>query len=669
MGNVGTVTKLLAQFVPAARRLTWQLELAKSALTSRWGRFCAGACPEQIWNTCLRMSEKFAAASEKSKNSIFWGGFGLAALVILTYLPAVRGGFIWDDDSHLTQNPCIIGPLGFKGIWTSPSAVYYPLVLTSFWIGHALWGFNPLPYHLVNILMHAACGVLLWRVLRALRLRGAWLGAMLWALHPAQAESAAWITELKNTQSCLFYLLAILFFVTWRAPKTGEKSSSAHYALALVCAVLAILSKSSTVMLPVVMGLCAWWMEGRWRWSNILALAPLFLISAAGGAWTIWEQQFHSGALGPEWHHTLPERVVIAGKVIWFYLGKLIWPHPLIFIYPRWRIDATRPAAFLPTLAAAVLLVTLWWRRDGRARPLFFAFGYFVVSLLPVLGFFRVYFFRYSYVSDHFQYLAGMGPLALAGGAIMGAVDFCKSESRWLKPAVVGALALGAAALTWQHEQVFQNPTTLWTRTLEENPDATLARVNLAAEFVDAGHPAEALAQSKMFLDDYSDDPTVLNIMGSANLELGHLDAAIDYFQKSIAKKADDPRPWYNLGLAMAQKGRMDRAEMLLEKAAALDPGAADVHYQLAILLLRRHQDREAASHLRRCLEINPADFQACDRLAWILATSPEPALRHGPEAVELALKANYLAAGRLASLLRTLAASYAEFADFPQAI
>src|ERR1019366_8057110 len=182
----------------------------------------------------------------------------LVAAVFIACMPVWQAGFIWDDDYHLTQNPCIVGPLGFKAIWTSSAAVYYPLVLTSFWVQHALWGLNPLPYHLVNVVLHAACAILLWQVLRQLNVPAPWFGAALWALHPVQVESVAWITELKNTQSCFFYLLAILFFLKWQADgsRAGRRGSEGVYALAMLCGVLAILSKASTVMLPVVLGLC-----------------------------------------------------------------------------------------------------------------------------------------------------------------------------------------------------------------------------------------------------------------------------------------------------------------------------------------------------------------------------------------------------------------------------
>ena len=337
--------------------------------------------------------------------------------IVLAYCGVWRFGFIWDDDLHLTRHPAIIGSAGLISVWLTAAATYYPLTTTSFWIQHAIWGFNPGPYHLVNVLVHAACAVVCWRVLVRLNVPGAWLGAALWGLHPVQVESVAWITELKNTQSCLFYLLSIRFFLKWLRPRGGPRATTQRilYALSLGCAILAILSKASTVMLPVVLMLCVWWMERPWRWRRNIALIPFFLISAVASAWTIWEQQFHSGALGPEWAQTWSQRAIAAGLDIWFYLGKLVWPHPLIFQYPRWDIVTSQPLLYLPLIAAIAAAIWIWRTRNGKMRPVFFAFAYFIVSLFPVLDFFNVYYFRYSFVSDHFQYLAGIGPLALAG--------------------------------------------------------------------------------------------------------------------------------------------------------------------------------------------------------------------------------------------------------------
>jgi hypothetical protein len=350
-----------------------------------------------------------------------WGVL-LIAFVFIAYAPVFHAGFVWDDESHLTQNPCVVGPLGLKEIWTSTRAVYYPLVLTTFWALHKFVGLDPLPYHILNVLMHAGSAVLLWRVLRQLHVRGAWLGTALWALHPVIVQSVAWVTELKNTQSCVFYLLSVSFFLNWeeqaRVRRVARIKSTLMFGLSLACFVLATLSKPSVVMLPVVLALCVWWRRGRIGWQDAVPLAPFLVISALASAWTIWEQKFHASAVGPEWAQTWPERLVIAGRAIWFYLAKLFWPHPLIFIYPRWEIHPSHLMAYVPLLATGVALILLWLLRGKASRAVFFAAAYYVISLFPVLGFFSVYFFRYAFVSDHFQYLASMGPLALAGAAI-----------------------------------------------------------------------------------------------------------------------------------------------------------------------------------------------------------------------------------------------------------
>ena len=303
----------------------------------------------------------------------------------------------------------------------------------------------------------------------------------LWSLHPVMVESVAWITEMKNTQSGFFYLLAILLFIKWHEARnhTDARFAGRQYALVMVCAVLAILSKSSTVMLPVVFGLCWWWLDGRWRWRNIAWLSPFLAISLAASAWTIWEQIYHAGALGPEWNQSLPERVVIAGRVIWFYLGKLAWPHPLMFIYPRWQIDALNPLAYLPALAAAGGLLFLWLKRNGRTGSLFFAAAYYVTALFPVLGFFSVYFFRYSFVGDHLQYLASIGPIALAGAGIDTAFSFFRKRGQFLKPAVCGILLSALGLLTWQQCAQYADAEVLYRTTISRNPSCWLAYNNL----------------------------------------------------------------------------------------------------------------------------------------------------------------------------------------------
>jgi hypothetical protein len=310
-----------------------------------------------------------------------------------------------------------------KEIWTTRAADICPLTLTTFWVEHALWGLNPRAYHLVNVLLHAACALLLWQVLRSLRVPGAWLGATLWALHPVMVESVAWVTEMKNTESCLFFLLAILFFVRWlRAKDLSVRTGGGwNYALTLLFAALAMASKSSTVVLPVVLCLCAWWVEGRWHWGNVTRVVPMFLMAIVAGTASIWTQRFFLEEIGsdPQWARTWPERLATAGDAVWFYLGKLLWPHPLITVYPRWQIPAAPWAPSLALLGMFVILFIFWLKRHAWSRACLFAFAYFLVALLPALGLIDNSIFRYSPVFDHLQYLASIGPLALAGAGLV----------------------------------------------------------------------------------------------------------------------------------------------------------------------------------------------------------------------------------------------------------
>src|SRR6266513_2143609 len=544
------------------------------------------------------------------KRDSLWA-FLLIALVFISYARVFNADFLWDDESHLTQNPCIVGRLGLKEVWTTTRAVYYPLVLTTFWILHNFVGLSPWPYHLLNVLLHAGSAVLLWQVLRQLNVRGAWLGAALWALHPVMVQSVAWVTELKNTQSGFFYLLSIFYFLKWDKETADcaddtdrSKQNSPHqqtkppfrrladlsavalakvdspfrvwlwFGPSLVFFILAILSKPSVVMLHLVIDLCIWWRTGRIRWRHLLALAPFVLISALASVWTILEQKFHAGAIGAEWAQTWPDRLIIAGRAIWFYVAKLAWPHPLIFIYPRWKINSSQLIAYLPLVAAMAGLLALWLIRVNWSRAAFFAAAYYVVSLFPVLGFFSVYFFRYSFVSDHFQYLASMGPLALAGAGIVTAVGrlgelrkLSRADTNALQfsgdriatiglkslllPAISGTLLLMLGFLTWRQAAVYHDLVTLYTATLARNPGCWMAH--------------------------------------------------------------------YNLGIVLRDQGEMDQAITHYRQAVALRPNYAEAHYNLGRLLVQKGQLDDAIAHYKKALEINPADAEAHNNLGVTL--------------------------------------------------
>ena len=559
-------------------------------------------------------------------------GFVLGAVLVITLVAAygvsLRGEFLWDDDLHITANPTIIGPLGLTEIWTTARANYFPLVLTNFWVQHALWGLDPLGYRLVTLACHALAALLLWRVLLQLRVPGAWLGAALWALHPVQVESVAWICELKNTQSAVFFLLAIGCWLKWIGvgrgfsppagdagiPEGGRKpcltsNRRRSYGWALCFALLAILSKPSTVMLPVVLGLLTWWVHRRLIWRDLVPLLPFLALSGAAAAWTIWEQRVNSGAEGAEWAQTWPERFVIAGRVVWFYLGKLVWPAELMFIYPRWSSDATRVLAFAPLAAALATLSFLWWRRHTVLRPMFVTVIFFGALLFPVLGFFSVYFFRYSFVGDHFQYLASMGPLALAGAGLTVLVErFCPAGGRaYTLRGIVPVVVLGAlGVMTWRETGQYLNKEALWRTTLARNPEAFMAWANLGATLAEKDRHPEAILAFRRALQLRPQDAPVLNDLGCSLVLLERSAEAIPFLERALQHRSGFGDAHNNLGNALSRVGRGDEAIAHYERAVKFKPTHAEAHNNLGCELVLKGRLPEAIASFEEAIRLKP---------------------------------------------------------------
>ena len=331
-------------------------------------------------------------------------------------------------------------------------------------------------------------------------------------------------------------------------------------------------------MLPVVLGLCWWWMEREWlvkerqvRIDNALLLAPFFAISGAASVWTIWEQKYANHALGVEWSQTWAQRAVVAGKDIWFYLWKLAWPHPLTFIYPVWNTEAARVTGFLPLNAVVLVMLGLWMGRNRGTRGMFFATAYFVISLFPVLSFFNVYFFRYSFVGDHFQYLASIGPLALAGAALAWVAKWSTEEKRLIYPALCGALLVVLAALTFLQTSVYYNLETLWRCTLADNPDAWIAQYNLAGILV----------------------------------KQGRLDEAIEHYQAQLRllPRSTEGRGSYANVLVM--QGKLPEAVEQFHELLRIDPNSVEGHAALSTALLRMNEIPEAISEAQQAVELS----------------------------------------------------------------
>ena len=382
------------------------------------------------------------------------------------------------------------------------------------------------------------------------------------------------------------------------------------YALTLLFAALAMASKSSTVVLPVVLCLCAWWVEGRWHWRNVVRAVPVFLMSCVASAVSIWTQRLQQAAAAdPQWARTWPQRLAAAGDAVWFYLGKLLWPDPLITIYPRWQIDAGQWISYLPLLAVILLFSILWLklRSDGAgSRACFFAFGYFMTALLPVLGLIDTFIFRYSLVFDHFQYLASMGPLALAGAALARAADYVVPRRPWLQSALCAGLLIVLGIASWQRTSVFKTHETLWSDTLAKNPDSWVGHNNLGLTLFENGQPDEAIEQFQKALELNPDYVDAHSNLGLVLVQIGQLNEAIAQYQKAAEINPNNAAVHYNLGVALSQKGQLDEAIAQYRKAFEINPDHAEAHNNLGNALLQKGQLDEANDQYKMAVKINP---------------------------------------------------------------
>ncbi|HUB68292.1 MAG TPA: tetratricopeptide repeat protein [Candidatus Methylacidiphilales bacterium] len=548
--------------------------------------------------------------------------FGLILMlaVILIYTPVWQAGYLWDDDINITANPCIVGPLGLKEIWSTRAADICPLAFTTFWLEHALWGVAPLPYHLVNVLLHGICAVLLWRVLTDLKIPGAWLGAALWALHPVQVESVAWITEMKNTESGLFFLLSVRFFTRYIETEDHHGQTDRwNYVWALLFAALAMASKSSTVILPGVFCLCAWWVEGRWQWRNLVKVSPVALMAIFPSALTLWTQKL-GGGNDPQWTRTWPERLVTMGYEIWFYLGKLLWPYPVMAIYPRWQIDAGQWFSYLPLAVAIAVLFIFWFGRRSWARPWFFAWVYFLMALLPVLGLVNIYFQRYSFVADHFQYLASMGPLALAGAGLVRFFAWIIPGRLWQEAIFYTGLGLLSVLgiLSWRQAWAYQSKEALWTDTLSKNRNCWVAHYNLGAVLSEKGEVDAAITQYEETLKLNPNYAEAHYNLGNSLLQKGQVDAAITQYEQAVAIDPNYAEAHANFGNALLQRGQMDEAAGQFQKALEIQPNFVLVHYDLGNVLAQMGRVDEAFIQFQKALELNPHFADVHDSLGNI---------------------------------------------------
>lgn len=535
------------------------------------------------------------------------------AATFIAYWPSFSGDFIWNDSDYVTA-PALRSVHGLVRIWTELGATqqYYPLLHSFFWGQCLFFGDHPLGYHVVTLLLHAGSAVLFALLLRRLLAKKGpeqpdnatpWVAALLFALHPVHVESVAWITEQKNTLSLAFYLTAALIYLRF-----DETRRYRTYFAALAWFVASMWCKTVTATLPAALLVVFWWKRGRLDWRrDVLPLLPFLAVGAAAGMFSSWVERTYLVAQGGEFDLPLLSRGLVAGRAVWFYVVKLIWPFDFNFIYPRWEVDPVVWWQWLFPLGVLAVGVALWTLRHRNRAPLA-VFLFFVGSLFPVLGFVNLYGAIYSWVWDHWQYLPDLGPIALAAAGLTACWRRVPPSARWLGQCLAAAFALSLGALIWSHCEMFHDDQTLYRTTIARNPGCWMAHNNLGV--------------------------ILLNLPD-------RLDDAVAEFEETLRLKPDHVRAHCSLGMAwMKMPGRLDDAIAQFEEALRLDPNSYDSHYNLGVAWSRLPGRREdVIAQYEEVLRLKPDHAEAHINLGCIWMEMPgrlDDAIVHFEEAVRL---------------------------------
>jgi tetratricopeptide (TPR) repeat protein len=596
----------------------------------------------------------------------------LFCLVLAVYLPSLSSFFIWDDDDYVTENSTLRSLGGLRQIWLEPEATpqYYPVVFTTFWVEHHLWGFNPAGYHLVNAALHAANVVGVWLILRRLAVPGAWFAAALFGLHPVHVESVAWVTERKNLLSASFYLLALWQFLAWveKSPTESHAPASRHelrsYLLGFCFFVGALLSKSVTCSLPAVLLLLRLWKAGSIRLRELVPLVPLFCVGVFLAFNTAWLERAHVGASGAAFSWTMAERFLIAGRAVWTYAITLAWPVNLSFIYTRWTIETAAWWAWAIALVAVAVPLALAIRHRRISGPLA-AVLYFGGTLLPALGFFNIFPMRYAFVADHYQYLASLGLLTLV--AAWWLRPQAPGDWSWRSPSLanvplvarraIAAFALfGLAYFTWQRQSIFHDSTALWSQTLARNPTSMIANIQMGRlasrrkDFAAAeGYFRDGLRYRTDDLETHEFETNLAHVLSAQ----GRLPEAAAEFQKALVRKPDYPEALNGLANVAARERRYDMAIDLYRKSLAAQPGNAVIRTNLAKALAASGMPSFAEREYRSAVESDPASTAARLGLAVLLARAGSLQKAESECLEILQLEPKHAAATRLLARIR----------------
>ena len=538
----------------------------------------------------------------------------LPALLILlcagwAFAPAIHGGWIWDDDLYVTANPMLRHAAGLWAIWFAPTGVnHFPITSTVEWVQWHLWQNDPAGYHLCNIALHVLSAFLVWRLLGKLGVRLAWLGGLLFAVHPLVTESVVWVAELKNVLSLPLLLLAACAYIDWEA-QGGRR----RYVRSLLWFLAAMLSKSTVAMFPLMLPLYAWW---RRRPIRLKPALPFLAVSLCLGAVTVWFEHHRAIDSDVVPDYSVASRIAGSGAAVAFYLGKCVWPTGLLPMYPSWQMSAPSPAQFLPWLAVGALIVWLWTKRETWGRPGLLGLGWMLINLAPVLGLVRMSYQRIAWVADHFAYVPLIGAVGLVAAGASSAVARLTASARNRALAAGLAVAVILACCCQRYAGQFRDHETLWTYTLRQNPNAWLAENDLAFALQEKGQLEAAIGHYRQALRLNPGSALANYSLGNTLARSGRIPEAIACYEKAVQLRPGYAEAHDNLGNALFRVGRGDEAIAQFETAIRLKPDYAAAQNNLGTTLAQLGRVPEAIQHLEIALRLSPDSAQIRGNLA-----------------------------------------------------
>ena len=542
-----------------------------------------------------------------------------AAVIVLAgwlaFAPALHGAWLWDDAMEVARNSNLRSWAGLGRIWLGTMTPdYLPVKSTAEWLGWQLWGGHVFGFHALSLALHLASSLLLWRLLARLGVRLAWLGGLFFAVHPLTVESVAWISEIKNTLSLPFLLLAMIAYLDYdeaRESRPPGPEGNRSYAESLLFFVLALLTKSSGVMFPLVILLYAWWKRDVITPADGRASAPFFVLGLARGLATLAFQQHWLAHNAAAAQGGLLSRIAAAGLALEFYVGKVAWPSGLLPIYPRWNVEHPTAWNLVEWVFFGLIFAGLWAGRRSWGRAGLLGFGFFVLNLLPVLGFIPLTYPQTSWVSDHLAYL----PLVGAVGIFAAWMSAWFARLDRFRAGVLALLVAGAAGACLRTSRAyaaqFVNEDTLWGYTVQHEPGSAEARKNLGNALARSGRLPEALDQYETALKLDPQDAVLQYDFGNALLQARRVPEAIAHYRSALWLRPEYPEAHGNLGVALLTGGQVPEAIAQLEIALQEEPASPDVHYNLASALLRSGRAAEAIPHYRAVLRRAPSNAQA----------------------------------------------------------